>query len=127
MLTELLEMELFSKILGGFLGVGMFALIVVFQQEIRRLLLVIGTTNFKSKIKWLSKFNLFSTAEDGSYSIAPVLVDTCKKLASTNTGALIVIKRNNSLDFIKTSGDSMDIALNQPIIESVFYPNSPLH
>ncbi len=127
MLTELLEMELFSKILGGFLGVGMFALIVVFQQEIRRFLLVIGTTNFTSKIKWLRKFNLFSKEEDGFYSIAPVLVDTCKKLASTNTGALIVIKRNNSLDFIKTSGDSMDIALNQPIIESVFYPNSPLH
>ena len=48
-LTDLLEMELLSKILGGFLGVGMFALIVVFQQEIRKFLLMLGTTNFASK------------------------------------------------------------------------------
>jgi len=47
-LTDLLEMELLSKILGGFLGVGMFALIVVFQQEIRKFLLMLGSTNFKA-------------------------------------------------------------------------------
>ena len=47
--TDLLEMELFSKIHGGFLGVGMFALIVVYQQEIRRFLLMIGSTNFSAR------------------------------------------------------------------------------
>ena len=46
--TELLEMQLLSKILGGFLGVGMFALIVVFQQEILKFLLMLGTTNFSA-------------------------------------------------------------------------------
>ncbi|HLW14235.1 MAG TPA: diadenylate cyclase CdaA [Flavobacteriaceae bacterium] len=126
MLTELLEMELFSKILGGFLGVGMFALIVVFQQEIRRFLLVVGTTNFTSRMKQ-RYFNLFSKEEGFKSTISPILVDTCKKLSSTNTGALIVIKRNESLEFVKTTGDSMDIAVNQPIIESIFYNNSPLH
>ncbi len=126
MLTELLEMELFSKILGGFLGVGMFALIVVFQQEIRRFLLVVGTTNFTSRMKQ-RYFNLFSKEEGFKSTISPILVDACKKLSSTNTGALIVIKRNESLEFVKTTGDTMDIAVNQPIIESIFYKNSPLH
>lgn len=126
-ITALLEMELFSKILGGFLGVGMFALIVVFQQEIRSFLLMIGTTSFTSRTKWLRKFNLFSRKEETFYSVVPILVDTCKKMASTNTGALIVIARNNSLEFIKSTGDSMDISVNQPIIESIFYPKSPLH
>lgn len=126
MLTELLEMELFSKILGGFLGVGMFALIVVFQQEIRRFLLVIGTTNFTSRMKQ-RYFNLFSKEEEFKSTISPILVDTCKKLSSNNTGALIVIKRNESLEFVKTTGDTMDISVNQPIIESIFYHNSPLH
>lgn len=126
MLTELLEMELFSKILGGFLGVGMFALIVVFQQEIRRFLLVIGTTSFTSKMKQ-RYFNLFSNDTEHKSTISPILVDTCKKFSSNNTGALIVIKRSESLEFVKTTGDLMDIAVNQPIIESIFYHNSPLH
>ena len=48
-------------------------------------------------------------------------------MGKSQTGALIVIKRNNSLDFIKNSGDTMKMEVNQPIIESVFYKNSPLH
>ena len=126
MLTELLEMELFSKILGGFLGVGMFALIVVFQQEIRRFLLVIGTTSFTSRMKQ-RYFNLFSKDTGYKSTISPILIDTCKKFSSNNTGALIVIKRSEGLEFVKSSGDAMDIAVNQPILESIFYNNSPLH
>lgn len=126
MFTELLEMELLSKILGGFLGVGMFALIVVFQQEIRRFLLVVGTTSFTAKVKQ-RYLNLFSKDDGFKSQISPILIDTCKKLSSTNTGALIVLKRNDSLEFIKATGDSMHILVNQPIIESIFYKNSPLH
>ncbi|MBQ0737084.1 DNA integrity scanning protein DisA nucleotide-binding domain protein, partial [Aquimarina celericrescens] len=48
-------------------------------------------------------------------------------MGKANTGALIVIRRNTQLDFVKTSGDVMDIELNQPIIESIFYKNSTLH
>lgn len=126
MFTELLEMELLSKILGGFLGVGMFALIVVFQQEIRRFLLVVGTTSFTAKVKQ-RYLSLFSKDDGFKSQISPILIDTCKKLSSTNTGALIVLKRNDSLEFIKATGDTMHILVNQPIIESIFYKNSPLH
>ena len=48
-------------------------------------------------------------------------------MSTTNTGALIVIKRHTSLDFVKNSGDTMHNELNSPIIESIFYKNSPLH
>jgi DNA integrity scanning protein DisA with diadenylate cyclase activity len=48
-------------------------------------------------------------------------------MSATNTGALIVIQRNNSLDFVKRTGDEMNLEVNQPIIESVFFKNSPLH
>ena len=125
-LTELLEMELLSKILGGFLGVGMFALIVVFQQEIRKFLLMLGSTNFSSRKRILKKFNLFSNT-DGHETNVEAIIDACQKMGKEKTGALIVIKRNNSLDFIKDSGDAMEMEVNQPIIESVFYKNSPLH
>ncbi|WP_339831144.1 diadenylate cyclase [uncultured Altibacter sp.] len=125
-LTELLEMELFSKILGGFLGVGMFALIVVFQQEIRKFLLMLGSTNFGARRKFLKQFKLLSS-ESGTITNVKEIIEACKKMSTTNTGAIIVLQRNNSLDFVKNTGDEMRLEVNQPIIESIFYKNSPLH
>jgi len=126
-LTELLEMELLSKILGGFLGVGMFALIVVFQQEIRRFLLLLGSTNFGARRRFLRQFKFLSSKESISLTNTRAILDACWKMSKSKTGALIVIKRTNSLDFIKNSGDAMRAEVNQPIIESIFYKNSPLH
>lgn len=125
-LTELLQMELLSKILGGFLGVGMFALIVVFQQEIRKFLLMLGSTNFAARKKVFKRFKLFSSKVENETNVEAI-VAACERLSASNTGALIVIRRNNSLDFVKDSGDSMSMEINRPIIESVFYKNSPLH
>ncbi len=124
-LTELLEMQLLSKILGGFLGVGMFALIVVFQQEIRKFLLMLGTTNFSARKKLFKKLNLFTETE--SQTNIPVILAACTKMGKSQTGAIIVIQRNNSLEFVKNTGDPMNVEVNQPILESIFYKNSPLH
>ncbi|MDC7995824.1 diadenylate cyclase CdaA [Altibacter sp. HG106] len=125
-LTELLQMELFSKILGGFLGVGMFALIVVFQQEIRKFLLMLGSTNFNARKRFFRRFKL-SSKETHTLHNTKAIVDACRKMSKTKTGALIVIQRNNSLDFVKNTGDVMHAEVNRPIIESIFFKNSPLH
>jgi uncharacterized protein (TIGR00159 family) len=124
--TELLEMQLLSKILGGFLGVGMFALVVVFQPEIRKFLLMLGSTNFNARRRFFKQFRL-SGNDSALKTNLEGIIAACKKMSSTNTGALIVIQRNNSLDFVKNSGDQMNLEVNQPIIESVFFKNSPLH
>lgn len=125
-LTELLNMEMLSNVLGEFIGVGMFALIVVFQQEIRKFLLMVGSTNFGNRRHFLRQWKfLKNDIED--LEIISVIVHACEKLGTTNTGALIVIRRNTSLDFVKNSGDEMSIEINQPIISSIFYKNSPLH
>ena len=55
------------------------------------------------------------------------IVNSCKSMGKTRTGALIVIERNQKLDFVKISGDAMNAEVNQPILESIFYKNSPLH
>lgn len=123
--TQLLEMELLSKIIGGFLGVGMFALVVVFQPEIRKFLLMLGSTNLSARRLIMRRFQ-FSNNEEPRTNIDAIL-DACRRMAATRTGALIVIQRNNRLDFVKDTGDDMNIQLNQPIIESIFYKNSPLH
>lgn len=125
-LTELLEMELLSKILGGFLGVGMFALIVVFQQEIRKFLLMLGSTNFNARRRFFNKFRELND-DSNVRTVVTAIISASKKMGATNTGALIVLKRNNSLDFVKNSGDTMSAEVNQPIIESIFFKNSPLH
>ncbi len=124
--TQLLEMELLSKILGGFLGVGMFALVVVFQPEIRKFLLMLGSTNFNARRRILKKFRFFGR-ESGPKMNLEGIIAACKKMSASNTGALIVIQRNNKLDFVKNTGDQMNLEVNQPIIESIFFKNSPLH
>lgn len=126
-LTQLLKMEMLSSILGQFIGAGMFALIVVFQQEIRKFLLMVGSTNFGNKRNFLRQLKFMRDSENEVLTDISSIIKACESMGKTNTGALIVIRRNTSLDFVKNSGDSMNIELNQPIIESVFYKNSTLH
>ena len=125
-LTQLLRMEMLSSVLGEFIGVGMFALIVVFQQEIRKFLLMIGSTNFARRRRFLQTLKLIKDDLETPNDIEAV-VKACENMGKTNTGALIVIQRNTSLDFVKQTGDPMKILVNQPIIESIFYKNSILH
>lgn len=126
-LTQFLAMEMLSSVLGEFIGVGMFALIVVFQQEIRKFLLMIGSTNFGRRRNFLKQLKFMRDTTEESTTDINAIVEACENMGESYTGALIVIKRNTSLDFVKTSGDQMDITVNTPIIESIFYKNSPLH
>lgn len=127
-ITQALGMELLSGILGQFIGMGLIALFVVFQQEIRKFLLAIGSTNFFKKgiLKRLSFLNK-SSNKLANEQTAQILVTTCRQMGKEKTGALIILERNQSLDFVRTSGDKMNIELNTPILESIFYKNSPLH
>lgn len=125
-LTQALQMQLLSNILGGFISVGMFALIVVFQQEIRKFLLMIGSTNLSGRGKLFKSLKFMRTNIATETDVASIIA-ACNKMGSTKTGALIVIERHNNLDFLTTSGDEMNIMVTQPIIESIFFKNSPLH
>ncbi|MFN4763782.1 diadenylate cyclase CdaA [Gillisia sp. Q332] len=125
-LTQLLQMELLSSVFGEFIGAGIFALIVVFQQEIRKFLLMIGSTNFTQRRKFLRQFRFVKDDTQISTNINAI-INACEAMSRTLTGALIVIQKSTSLDFVKNTGDKMNIELNQPIIESIFYKNSPLH
>ncbi len=124
-LTELFQMEMLSGILGYLLSGGVIALIIVFQEEIRKFLLMIGTTNFASK-NFLSQIK-FLQSEINTDTDSEIIIKTCEKLAKTKTGVLLVIERTNKLDFLVNSGDSMNALVNEAIIESIFYKNSPLH
>ena len=107
------------------MSVGLIALIVVFQQEIRKFLLMIGSSNFANRKKFFKQLKFLKT--DTTETDIDAIVDACTKMGSTKTGALIVIERHNNLDVIANTGDEMNIAVTQPIIESIFFKNSPLH
>lgn len=126
-LTQLLNMEMLSGVLGEFIGVGMIALVVVFQQEIRKFLLMLGSTNITSKHLFLKSFNFSTQASDMEMAYVEGIIEAVKDFSQKRTGALIVIQRNNKLDFVKDSGDEMDIVVNKPILKSIFYKNSTLH
>lgn len=126
LLTQVLNMEMLSTVLGEFIGVGMFALIVVFQQEIRKFLLMVGSTNFARRRRFFQTLKLIREDMDTPNDLEAI-VAACESLGKTNTGALIVIQRNTSLDFVKNTGDTQKIEVNQPIIQSIFYKNSTLH
>jgi uncharacterized protein (TIGR00159 family) len=126
-LTELLGMEMISSLVGAFMQVGLIALIIVFQQEIRKFLLMIGSTNFANKRNFIKHFKFLKQEGLTTSTDVDAIIKACDKMAISKTGAILVLERNNSLDFIKNSGDRMNIEINQPIIESIFYKNSPLH
>ena len=125
-LTDFLEMELLTGIFGGFMQVGIIALIVVFQPEIRKFLLMVGSTNFNRRGRFLKQLKFLKT-ETSDETDVDAIITACNKMSMSKTGALIVFERNNNLDFLSSSGDEMNIKVTQPIIESIFFKNSPLH
>lgn len=126
-IVDYLGMEMLGLVLSAFVGAGMFALIVVFQQEIRKFLLSVGSANLSSRRRVMRHLKILSRSTKNEHHEVEEIVDACQNMSRTLTGALIVIGRNANLDFVKETGDAMDIQLNAPIIESIFFKNSPLH
>jgi uncharacterized protein (TIGR00159 family) len=125
-LTLALQMELLSDILGKFLGGGFIALIIVFQQEIRKFLLMVGSTSFASKKGFIKRMKFLKSDVIVTTNVESIIA-ACATMSKTKTGALIVLERNNSLDIIKQTGDTMNAEVNIPLLNSIFYKNSPLH
>lgn len=127
LLVDALEMRMLTRILGGFMSVGIIALIVVFQPEIRKFLLMIGSTNFGKKNGLFGRFNFLTNPVNQNATDIEAIIDACVKMGSSKTGALLVIERNNNLDFLEETGEKMNIKVTQSILESIFFKNSPLH
>jgi len=125
--TDLLNMNVLSNLLGKFISVGFFALIVVFQQEIRKFLLLLGSTNFATKKNILKYFKFLNNTDEIISLDIKTLILSCEKMSSEKTGAIIVIERENNLEFLKNTGDKTKIRLTSQILETIFFKNSPLH
>ena len=120
------QMELLATILGQFMGVGVLAMIILFQPEIRKFLLMVGRTTdinrdsfFKSLMNWRNRHH-------DDFDVHQV-IDAAKTLKATKTGALIVFSRDVELRFYTETGDSLDAEVSRKLLLSVFNKQSPLH
>ncbi len=125
-LVRILEMEMLSEILGAFISVGFIALIVVFQPEIRKFLLLLGTPSFIRKQRRRFFFWRISIGNDSPLNIDP-LVKACHSMSAGRTGALIVIGGTQVLEEYIETGEKIDSRISSHLIESIFFKNSPLH
>lgn len=125
-LVAAFQMELLSEILGAFVSVGLVALIIIFQPEIRQFLLALGTPNFFKKYGKKFKFlNLFFK-DKFEFDIDPIVV-ACQHMSEQKTGALIVVTRQNELGQYVNTGQFIDADISSHLIENIFFKNSPLH
>lgn len=126
LLVKALDMYLLSSILGQVIGVGVIALIIVFQQEIRRFLRIMGSrymSNQRFSIEKLFKGKIKAEPEIN----IELLSDTSFHLANKKTGALIVLVRKNQLMPIVETGEQINAVFSKNLVESIFSKYSPLH
>ena len=127
-LVGLLNMKMTSTILGTLIDVGAIAVVVIFQPEIRRFLNNIGRRAMGSKVaRPLLDRILGKRTELMSADEVDELVQACFEMGEQRTGALIVIPHRSSLDEIVSTGDAVDARISKPLIENIFFKNSPLH
>jgi uncharacterized protein (TIGR00159 family) len=125
-ITEALQMKMLSSLLNALISLGAIAILIVFQPEVRKFLLMIGSTNFTNKKNFLKQLKFLNTEIHTSMDVETI-VTACESMALTRTGALIVLERTHNLDFVKPTGDKMNAEISSPILESILYKNSPLH
>lgn len=124
LLVRAFNMELISSILGQFIGMGVIALLIVFQQEVRRFLLLVGSRYNLQNIFNLEK--LF--AKPGiQENVSEAIVEACTNFSATKTGALIVFQQNTELYNYAQTGVLMKAKVTDELIENIFFKNTPLH
>lgn len=123
--SQILEMRLLGSIMDKLVSVGVIAIIILFQEEIRKFLYNLGAHRRVNGI-----IRLFVSGDNKDKvdmeSIMPVVM-ACMNMGKARIGALIVIERISSLDDIVETGDIIDANINQRLIENIFFKNSPLH
>lgn len=123
--SQILEMRLLGSIMDKLVSVGVIAIIILFQQEIRKFLYNLGAHR---RVKGVLRFFASSDKKDASDKEAIMtIVMACMNMAKGKVGALIVIERSAPLDDICETGDIIDANINQRLIENIFFKNSPLH
>ncbi|MBR4968718.1 MAG: diadenylate cyclase CdaA [Alistipes sp.] len=122
-IVKALNMELLSTILGQIISVGVIALLVIFQPELRRFLFTLGMR--QKELDFLTRF--FSLSRKHSSTNTSPFVSACMDMSEEKVGALIVFRRKDDLQFVIESGIALDANIGVSLIKNIFFKNAPLH
>ena len=124
--SQVLEMKLLGSIMDKLVSVGVIALIILFQEDIRKFLYNLGAHQRVQTLRRLFINNDKQNQEQIKQTIMPIVM-SCLSMSKKKVGALIVIQRGTPLDDIVATGERLDASINQRLIENIFFKNSPLH
>lgn len=127
LVIKAMNMELLGTLMGQFIGVGVLALIVVFQPEIRRFLLLIGTNYRLGRSFGLEKLFASEKIKPTTNLHIKEIVRACDNLARSKTGALMIIPTHSELKDIIQSGEKINGRISSALLETIFFKNTPLH
>ena len=123
--SGIFEMKLTGTILDKFMNIGLLILVILFQDQIKRFLVDLGSQN-----KWRAIRRLIFRQEEISeenHADITTIVYSCMNMSKTKTGALIVLQRKMPLSDYEKTGDEINANINIRLIENIFFKNSPLH
>ena len=124
-LVKTFNLVLFSTILGQIISVGVLAIIIIFQPEIRHFLQVIGRQ--RQRFEWLTRIFDFRHRKSAKEIDLRPIVEACQEMGDQKVGALIIIKQSNDLGIVEESGIAIDAKVSSSLIQNVFFKNAPLH
>lgn len=128
-LVSAFNMRLMTALMETVLDVGMIALIVIFQPEIRKVLINLGNryVNNTQGRALIKRILGRSSGAIGDNETMNEITEACRRMSEEKTGALIVISHNTPLDDIISTGDRIDASIHRRLIANLFFKNSPLH
>jgi len=127
-LVGVLKMDLLLLLLNQFVSVGVIILIIIFQPEVRRFLLLVGNTTLRQRSNFLRRWlDRNFEGEEIQKDIIRSVKNAIVRMSRRKVGALIVMTKNLDLSVIKESGVALDATISQPLLESIFNKESPLH
>lgn len=126
-LVQATRMQLLASILGQFMGVGAIAVFILFQQEIRRFLSLIGKTSTMSDFPKLLFGGKIKADKAAQLSDIDQILEALKALSAESMGALIVFSVKNPLDYYAETGDLIESRISKRLLVSIFYGKNPLH
>ena len=122
LLSDLLRLNIINYLLTSIFQIGILAIVILFQPELRNMLHKFGTTHHLKLFR--------SQGKDDTQTIRLAIaniVEAATAMSSTRTGALIVFQREDNVTSVANSGTAIDAETTSELIKNIFYPKSPLH
>ncbi len=126
-LVRILEMDMLSKILTQFVNVGVIVTVIIFQQEIRRFLLLLGRNTYNTQLRKIAKY---FTPEDTAYLTQEEIksiIEAIQSMGKSKTGALLIFIKEQNTGLFYNTGTNIDALISKELLLTIFKKNSALH